>query len=62
MCVTEKMYRALAVKEDCGFVSVFFSHVVYFFRLVNNVVILTNINHGQSLSAEIVKKKVKTRN
>ena len=64
------MYRALAIKEDCGCVSVFLSHVVYFFRLVINVVIFRNMNHHghgplggcplKSFSAEIVKKKMKT--
>ena len=62
------MYRVLAIKEDCGCVSVFLSHFVYFFRLVINVVIFRNMNrHGplggcplKSFNAEIVKKKMKT--
>lgn len=62
LCVTEKMYRALAMTKGCGFVSVLLNHVVYFFRIVSIVATLT-IQNTQSQSAKIfVKEKVKTRN
>ena len=55
VCVTKKMYRALVVKKDCGFVSVFFIYVLYFFRLVSNVVVFKNMIHSGPLESCLLK-------